>query len=122
MSGVRTPSSSTWSTAAFDGSRLPLQAQAVAQKHGRAEDGSQRVGDALAGNIRRCRIGSYSPTAKPQAVRHIAHELAEGSMPIEPANIDASSVRMSPEKVARHDHVEAGGPRIRCMDMASTNT
>src|SRR5258708_5453185 len=59
-------------------------------------------------------IGSYRP-------RVPSPSDADGSMPIDPASIDASSVRMSPNMFSVTMTSKSAGLRIRCIAQASTS-
>ena len=58
-------------------------------------------------------IGSYSPTVPPSE--------AEGSIPIDPVIIDASSVRMSPKRFVVTITSNCFGYRTSCMAQLSTS-
>ncbi len=59
--------------------------------------------------------GSYSPGGRSPSE-------ADGSIPIEPGIIDASSVRMSPNRLPVTTTSKSDGRDSRCIAMASTST
>ena len=63
----------------------------MAEQHRRAQDRAERVGDALARDVRRRAVDRLV-----EARRVPSPSDAHGSMPSEPASTAASSVRMSP--------------------------
>ena len=84
---------------------LGLESERVPQQHRRAEDRAERIGDAAARDVGRRAVDRF---VQADASSRRATPTAAG--PSEPASIDASSVRMSPNMFSVSDHVEAGGP------------
>ena len=76
---------------ALDQRRLGLLLEGMAQHHGGREDGGERVGHVLAGDVGRRAVHRLV-----QALAARRSSEAEGSMPIEPVSIAAASDRMSP--------------------------
>ena len=93
---------------------LDLEAERVAQQQGHAEDGAQGLAmplPAMSGAVPW--MGSYRP-------RVPSPSEAEGSRPIDPASIDASSVKMSPNMFSVTITSKSAGRRMRYIAQAST--
>ncbi len=89
--------------------------QAEAQHHGRTQDGGQRVGHALAGDV-----GGRSRGWARTGPGCLPFRLAEGSMPMEPVSMEASSHRMSPNMLPVTTTSNALGALTSCMAALST--
>ena len=92
--GAEVPRSRTTSTAVSMRVASSGRSSPSAQQHRGAEDGGERVGDALAGDVGRRAVDRLVEAAARGPA--VAEASADGSIPIEPASIEASSVRMSP--------------------------
>ena len=110
MSPVRRPVVITCRTAARWHPRqlLPVRSE-ITQHHGGGENLRDRIGDALARDVRR---GAAARLEHSESGRSggASPSLALGSMPSEPAIIAISSLRMSPKRFSAQHHVEA--PRV----------
>ena len=93
-----------------------LEPERVAQQHRDAEDRADGIRDALAGDVGR---GAVDRLVEPAPCRRRATPTA--SMPSEPASIDASSVRMSPNMFSVTMTSKSRGRRMRCIAAASTS-
>src|SRR5215831_13332079 len=86
--------------------RVLAHVERVAQEHPRGEDGRDGIGHTLP-----CNVG-----------RGAMHGLAEGSMPMEPARMAASSERMSPKVFSVTMVSKCVGLCTRAMAQLSTST
>ena len=84
--------------------------------HGRREDGGERVGDALAGDVGRRAVDRLE-----DARAAVRRGCAEGSMPSEPVSIAASSVRMSPNMFSVTITSKSAGRETSCIAALSTS-
>ncbi len=80
------------------------RAAAVPQQHGGAQDRAARIRDALARDVGRRAVDRLVEPGPPSPSD------AEGSKPIEPASIEASSVRMSPNMFSVTMTSKSAGP------------
>ena len=103
---VRRPRSSTASTAASIRAAPRPPVEPVAEHHRHREEGRERVGDALAGDVGRRAVDGLE-----QARVRSAPRLAEGSIPSEPVSIADSSLRMSPNMFSVTITSKRGGSR-----------
>ncbi len=116
-SAGRAPDSMAREHRGFDGARLGLQLQRIAQQHRGAQDRGIGIGDAAAGDVGR---GAMNGLEQPAARRRRPSE-AEGSSPSEPASMEASSVRMSPNMFSVTMTSKSRGRFSRCMAAESTS-
>src|SRR5688500_12795426 len=94
---------------ALDARRFGVQPQRMPQQHRRAADRRVWIGDAPAGDVgAEPWIGSYRPMLP-------SPNDADGSSPSEPASIEASSVRMSPNMFSVTITSYSRGLAIRCI-------
>ena len=105
-------------------SRPPPRAQAerVAAEHRRREDRRERIRPVLSGDVGRRAVDRLVEAAAALPGTGAPASDADGSMPIEPASIDASSVRMSPKRFSVAITSKSRGRRMRCIAIASTST
>jgi hypothetical protein len=91
MSAVRWPAARHVGNGRFHRIGLCCKPQTPAQHHRQAQNGRQRVGNALARNVRRRAVNRF---VQPNRAR--LPSAADGSIPSEPVIIEASSDKMSP--------------------------
>ena len=101
MSPVRRPSFSTLSTAPLDQLRFVDAAERIAQAHREGEDARDRIGQALARDVRGGAVDRLvRARAASRSFASFSPSEADGSMPIEPVACAASSDSTSPNRLS----------------------